>query len=54
VITTAGTKITIPSSPAMIAQFADPPSYCYGATGELANDVQSNFVSIASTQASIS
>jgi hypothetical protein len=39
VTTTAGTKITIPSSPAMIAKFVD----------ELANDIQSNFVSIAST-----
>jgi hypothetical protein len=44
VTTTAGTKITIPASPAMIAKFAD----------ELANDVQSNFVSIASMQAAIS
>jgi len=39
VTTTAGSKITIPVSPAMIAKFAD----------ELANDVQSNFVSIAAT-----
>jgi hypothetical protein len=54
VTTTAGTKITIPASPAMIAKFADPPSYCYGATGELANDAQSNFVSIASTAVSVS
>jgi hypothetical protein len=39
VTTTAGTKITIPASAAMIAKFAD----------ELANDIQSNFVSIAAT-----
>jgi hypothetical protein len=39
VTTTAGTKITIPASPAMMTKFAD----------ELANSVQSNFVSIAST-----
>jgi hypothetical protein len=42
VTTTAGTKITIPASAAMITKFAD----------ELANDVQSNFVSIASTPVS--
>ena len=44
VTTTVGSKITIPVSPAMIAKFAD----------ELANDVQSNFVSIASTPVSLS
>jgi hypothetical protein len=41
VTTTAGTKITIPASAAMVAKFAD----------ELANDVQSNFVSIATPSA---
>jgi hypothetical protein len=37
VTTTAGTKITIPASPATLEKFAD----------ELANDLQSNFVSIS-------
>jgi hypothetical protein len=36
VTTTGGSKIRIPASPSMIAQFSD----------ELANSVQSNFVSI--------
>lgn len=39
IVTTAGTKITVPASPALIAKFAD----------ELTNDIQSNFVSITST-----
>jgi hypothetical protein len=47
VTTTAGPEIKIPASPATISRFADPPSYCYGATSELAKDVQSNFVWIA-------
>jgi hypothetical protein len=49
VTTTAGKEIRIPASPATIAKFADPPSYRYGATGELTNDIQSNFVSIDSS-----
>ena len=40
VTTTAGTKITIPASAATLAKFVD----------DLANHVESNFVSIASTQ----
>jgi hypothetical protein len=53
VTTTAGTKITIPASAATLEKFVDPPSVAaatYGAAGDLANSVQSNFVSIASTQ----
>jgi hypothetical protein len=44
VTTTAGTKITIPASAATLAKFVD----------DLANHVESNFVSIASPQVSIS
>lgn len=40
VLTTAGTEITIPAPPETIAKFAD----------ELAHDINSNFVSIASTR----
>jgi hypothetical protein len=39
VTTTAGTKISVPASAPVLARFAD----------ELANSVQSNFVSIASS-----
>jgi hypothetical protein len=42
--TTVGTTITIPASPATLEKFVD----------DLANHVESNFVSIASTQVSIS
>jgi hypothetical protein len=41
VTTTAGTKITIPASGATLAKFVD----------DLANHVESNFVSIATTAA---
>ena len=41
VTTTGGTKITIPASPAMLEKFAD----------DLANHVESNFVSIATAAA---
>ena len=55
VTTTAGTTITtIPASAATLGKFVDPPSYYYGATGDLANHVESNFVSIASTPVALS
>jgi hypothetical protein len=43
VTTTTGTKITIPASEATLAKFVD----------ELANHVESNFVSIPSTAVSV-
>jgi hypothetical protein len=44
VLTTAGTRITMPASPETIAKFAD----------ELAHDINSNFVSIAAAAFSAS